>query len=327
MSKGTVLIVGGAGYIGSHANALLSEQGYSTIIFDNLVYGHREFVQWGTLIQGDLEDKEALRTLFREHSIDAVLHFAAYTYVGESVTEPAKYYGNNVAHTLNLLDVMLEFDVKRIVFSSTCATYGEPNYTPIDEAHPQRPINPYGRTKLIVEGILADYAHAYGLEYVVLRYFNAAGAHPECRIGEWHDPETHLIPLVLDAAMDKDKPIRVFGTDYDTVDGTCIRDYIHVTDLADAHIKALEYLERGGDSDVFNLGNGLGYSVRQVIDTAREVSGRDITVIEDERRPGDPPVLLGSAEKAKAVLGWNPQYADLKIILETAWKWHQNKFG
>ena len=327
MSRGTVLIVGGAGYIGSHANALLSEHGYTTLVLDNLIYGHREFVQWGTFIEGDLADQETLRRVFSENQIDAVLHFAAYTYIGESVTEPAKFYRNNVAFTLNLVDAMREFGVGRIVFSSTCATYGEPQYMPLDEAHAQLPVNPYGRTKHMVEQILGDYTSAYGIQHVILRYFNAAGADPETRVGEWHVPESHLIPLVLDAALDPAKSIRVFGTDYNTPDGTCVRDYIHVTDLALAHMNALEYLDKGGESDAFNLGNGHGYSVREVIDTVRAVTGREINVIEDVRRPGDPSVLVGTSEKAKSVLGWTPQFADLNTIVETAWKWHQKQFG
>lgn len=325
--SGTVLIVGGAGYIGSHANALLSEHGYTPIVLDNLIYGHREFVQWGTLVEGDLQDTQALRTVFREHTIDAVFHFAAYTYVGESVTDPAKFYNNNVACTLNLLDTMREFGVHHIVFSSTCATYGEPQRIPLDETHPQAPINPYGRTKLMVEQILRDYASAYDLKYVLLRYFNAAGADPQARIGEWHVPESHLIPLVLDAALDLNKSIRVYGTDYDTPDGTAVRDYIHVNDLANAHLKALEYLQAGGPSDAFNLGNGQGYSVREVIETVRAVTGVDINVIDEQRRPGDSPVLIGSSEKAHATLGWIPEFPKLDAIVETAWNWHQKQFG
>jgi UDP-glucose 4-epimerase len=309
--------------IGSHATALLTDHGYETIVFDNLVYGHPEFVQWGELVEGDLNDIEALRNVFSEHDFHAVLHFAAYTDVDESTTDPEKYYRNNVCNTLNLLSVMREFDVKHIVFSSTCATYGDPQYIPLDEAHSQNPINPYGCTKLMVEMILKDFSSAYGIGYVVIRYFNAAGCDPKCRIGEWHDPETHLIPLILDAALDPEKSIRLFGTDYDTDDGTCIRDYIHVTDLADAHIKALSYLEDGGTSVALNLGNGQGYSVREVIDTVQEVTGKEINVIEEDRREGDPPVLVGCADKAKSLLGWNPQYTTLRSIIETAWAWHQ----
>jgi UDP-glucose 4-epimerase len=251
------------------------------------------------------------------------MHFAAFTYVGESVEDPQKYYMNNVKNTLNLLQVMLEENVKRFVFSSTCATYGNPVEIPITENHPQNPINPYGRGKLIVEQILKDYSDAYGLKYASLRYFNAAGADPDCEIGELHDPETHLIPLVLDAASAKREDIKIFGTDYDTPDGTCIRDYIHVTDLADAHILALEYLNRGGNSDVFNLGNGSGFSVKEVIETARKITGKQIKEIEVERRPGDPPILIGSSKKAMEILKWKPKYHDLSQIIETAWKWHE----
>jgi len=254
------------------------------------------------------------------------MHFAAFTNVGESVEDPQKYYLNNLRNTLNLLQVMLEEEVKYFVFSSTCATYGNPEEIPITESHPQNPINPYGKAKLMVEQVLADYTRAYDLNYVSLRYFNAAGADPDVEIGELHEPETHLIPLILDAATDRRGNIQIFGTDYPTPDGTCIRDYIHVMDLADAHIKALEYLQSGGESEVFNLGNGQGFSVREVIETARKVTGRKIEVEEVDRRPGDPPVLVGSSDKAREILDWNPQYHDLSLIIETAWKWHQKRF-
>lgn len=318
-----ILIVGGAGYIGSHINKELNHQGYETIIFDNLSFGHPEFVKWGNFQEGDLGNIEEIRKLFKEYTIDAVMHFAAFTYVGESVKNPQKYYLNNLRNTLNLLQVMLEEDVKYFVFSSTCATYGTPEEIPITENHPQNPINPYGKGKLMVEQILADYSRAYGLKYASLRYFNAAGADPEAEIGESHQPETHLIPLILDVAMDKKEKIQVYGTDYATPDGTCIRDYIHVMDLADAHIKALKYLKEGGKSDVFNLGNGQGFSVREVIETSQKVTGKTIKVEEVERREGDPPVLVGSSSKAQEVLNWHPRYDDLAVIIETAWKWHQ----
>lgn len=318
-----ILIVGGAGYIGSHINKKLSDQGYQTVVFDNLSFGHADFAKWGIFQQGDLENVDDIREVFKKYPIDAVMHFAAFTYVGESVENPQKYYLNNLRNTLNLLQVMLEEDVKYFVFSSTCATYGTPEKIPIPENHPQSPINPYGKAKLMVEQVLADYSQAYGMKYASLRYFNAAGADPDAEIGELHDPETHLIPLILDVAGGVRDKVQIYGTDYPTPDGTCIRDYIHVMDLADAHIKALEYLQEGGKSDVFNLGNGQGFSVREVIETAKEVTGKDITAEEVERRAGDPPVLVGSSKKARETLGWNPKYPDLQLIIETAWKWHQ----
>ena len=251
------------------------------------------------------------------------MHFAAFTYVGESVEDPQKYYQNNVKNTLNLLQVMLEENVKYFVFSSTCATYGNPVEIPITESHPQNPINPYGKGKLMVETVLKDYSDAYRLKYASLRYFNAAGADPEGEVGELHDPETHLIPLILDVAAGRREDIKIFGTDYDTPDGTCIRDYIHVTDLAEAHILALEYLQNGGESDFFNLGNGNGFSVKEVIETAEEITGKDIKAAEAERRAGDPPILVGSSTKAKETLNWNPKYDELSKIIETAWNWHK----
>lgn len=320
-----ILIVGGAGYIGAHINKELNINGYETIVFDNLSYGHESFVKWGVFEAGDLGNIDEIRRIFRKYPITAVLHFAAFTYVGESVEDPQKYYDNNVCNTLNLLRVMLEFDVKMLVFSSTCATYGDPVEIPITEQHPQNPISPYGRCKLMVENILSDYSRAYNFRYVALRYFNAAGADPDTEIGELHDPETHLIPLILDAASGLRESIKIFGTDYDTPDGTCIRDYIHVKDLADAHLKALKYLENDGKSDYFNLGNGNGFSVREVIEKARKITGLEIDVVEDIRRPGDPPILIGSSDKIREVLNWKPEYDDLSIIIETAWKWHQKK--
>jgi UDP-glucose 4-epimerase len=320
-----ILIVGGAGYIGAHINKILNENGYETLVFDNLSYGHEEFVKWGTFENGDLGRIEDIRNIFLKYPITAVMHFAAFTYVGESVEDPQKYYRNNLCNTLNLLQVMLEFDVKQMVFSSTCATYGDPVEIPITESHPQNPINPYGRGKLMVENILSDYSRAYHLKYVSLRYFNAAGADPDSEIGEEHDPETHLIPLILDAASGKRENISIFGTDYSTEDGTCIRDYIHVSDLADAHLKALKYLEEGGKSDYFNLGNGSGFSVKEVIERARKITGKEIVSVESERRPGDPPILVGSSEKIRRVLHWEPKYNDLSVIIETAWKWHEKK--
>ena len=318
-----ILICGGAGYIGSHINKLLSEKGYETIVYDSLIYGHREAVKWGTFIQGDLEDEKALERVFSENKISAVFHFAAFAYVGESVTDPEKYYFNNVSNTLKLLRVMKKYNCNKIIFSSTCATYGEPEQIPITEDMPQNPINPYGTSKLMVERIFRDYERAYGLQFVVLRYFNAAGASPEGCIGESHTPETHLIPLVLDAASGKRDDIKVFGTDYGTPDGSCVRDYIHVTDLASAHYLALQYLENGGRSDFFNLGNEKGTSVLEVIEAVRRVTGKEFQVTLTDRRPGDPAKLVGSSQKARKILGWTPIYGDIQTIVEHAWRWHQ----
>ena len=330
MENPTILVTGGAGYIGSHAVLALRDAGYEVVILDNLVYGHRELVEKVLkveLIQGDTGDRALLDQLFKTREFAAVMHFAAYAYVGESVSQPAKYYRNNVVGTLTLLEAMCEAGIKNFVFSSTCATYGVPQQIPISENQPQQPINPYGMTKLMVEKILSDFEHAYGLRSVRFRYFNAAGADPQGRLGEDHEPETHIIPLVLLTAMGKRESISVFGTDYDTPDGTCIRDYIHVTDLAQAHILGLDHLLKGGSSEVFNLGNGQGFSIQQLIEAARVVTGRPIPVTLADRRPGDPPILVGSGEKAKRLLGWQPQYADLETILEHAWQWHQKRHG
>lgn len=330
MENPTILVTGGAGYIGSHAVLALRDAGYEVVILDNLVYGHRELVEKVLkveLIQGDTGDRVLLDQLFKTREFAAVMHFAAYAYVGESVSQPAKYYRNNVVGTLTLLEAMCEAGIKNFVFSSTCATYGVPQQIPISENQPQQPINPYGMSKLMVEQRLSDFEHAYGLRSVRFRYFNAAGADPQGRLGEDHEPETHIIPLVLLTAMGKRESISVFGTDYDTPDGTCIRDYIHVTDLAQAHILGLDHLLKGGSSEVFNLGNGQGFSIQQVIEAARVVTGRPIPVTLADRRPGDPPILVGSGEKAKRLLGWQPQYADLETILEHAWQWHQKRHG
>ena len=318
-----ILITGGAGYVGSHANKLLHQHGYETVVFDNLSFGHRAFVKWGEFVLGDLAEVDLIRRCFATYPIEAVMHFGGFAYVGESVTDPSKYYQNNVVNTLKLLDVMREFRVNHIIFSSSCATYGNPERIPLTEDHPQRPVNPYGKTKLMVEEILEDFDKAYGIRHVNLRYFNAAGADPDGEIGERHDPETHIIPLVLDAALGKREDVRIFGTDYDTPDGTCIRDYIHVTDLADAHLRALTYLTNGGGSDAFNLGNGKGFSVREVINTAEDITGRKINAIPWHRREGDPPVLIGSSDKAKSILKWAPKYDRLPTIIETAWNWHK----
>lgn len=328
--KPTILVTGGAGYIGSHAVLALQNQGYETVILDNLVYGHRDIAETvlkAELIVGDTSDRALLKRLFENYPIAAVMHFAAYAYVGESVSEPAKYYRNNVLGTLSLLEAMQAAGVNKFVFSSTCATYGVPKTLPIPETHPQTPINPYGASKLMVERILQDFDVAYGLKSVTFRYFNAAGADPEARTGEDHTPETHLIPLILFTALGKRSSIKIFGTDYPTPDGTCVRDYIHVSDLAQAHVLGLEYLLQGGNSDVFNLGNGNGFSVRETIETARSVTNKDIPAIESDRRPGDPPVLVGSSEKARQVLAWKPQYSDLRQIIDHAWQWHQKRHG
>ncbi|MCR5557153.1 MAG: UDP-glucose 4-epimerase GalE [Butyrivibrio sp.] len=325
MHNKCVLVTGGAGYIGSHVNKMLNRQGYETIIFDNLIYGHREAVKWGKLIVGDLSDIKQLKEVFDKYEFGAVVHLAAYAYVGESVKNPEKYYYNNVSNTLNLLHVMLEHKVNKIVFSSTCATYGEPDTVPITEKMPQNPINPYGASKLMVERIFKDYSLAYGLKFVVLRYFNAAGADSEGEIGESHDPETHLIPLVLDAAGGQREDVKIFGSDYETVDGSCVRDYIHVEDLANAHLLALDYLNNGKEPDYFNLGNETGTSVLEVVESARKVTGRDIKATISGRREGDPAILVGSSKKAREVLGWKPKYEDIDTIITHAWRWHENK--
>ena len=281
-------------------------------------------MKWGELVVGDLKNISDIEAVFENHHIDAVFHFAAYAYVGESVQHPEKYYYNNVVNTLNLLKVMREHNCNKVIFSSTCATYGEQDHVPITEDMQQSPINPYGMTKLTVERIFKDYAAAYGLHFAVLRYFNAAGADSDCEIGESHSPETHVIPLILDAASGKRDSFKVFGTDYDTPDGSCIRDYIHVTDLADAHIMALHYLENGGKSDFFNLGNAIGTSVLEVVESAKRVTGKEFTVVKSPRRPGDPAKLVGSSEKAQRILGWKPKYGDIDTIMKHAWNWHEN---
>ena len=319
----SILVTGGAGYNGAHACKALAGAGYTPVAYDNLVYGHSQSVKWGPLEEGDIGDRRRLETVLKRYKPIAVMHFAAYAYVGESVENPAKYYRNNVAGTLTLLESMRHYDIHNIIFSSTCATYGMPEQIPIGEDHPQYPINPYGRSKLMIEWILQDFAVAYDLKFVSLRYFNAAGADPDTEIGEDHDPETHLIPLILDAALDRRDHLKIFGTDYSTSDGTCIRDYIHVSDLADAHLLALKYLRDGGESNVFNLGNGNGFSVREVIEAAGELTGCDIPCVESERRPGDPPVLIGSSDKIRKILGWDPVYNSLESIIDTAWRWHK----
>lgn len=318
-----ILVTGGAGYIGSHACKALATAGYLPVTFDNLVFGHEWAVKWGPFVQGDILDRAALDATFRKWRPVAVMHFAAFAYVGESVLNPGKYFRNNVVGSLNLLEAMRDHGVDNFIFSSTCATYGVPEMVQITEAHPQRPINPYGASKLMIERMLHDFDAAHGLRSITLRYFNAAGADPNGEIGESHDPETHLIPLILDAAAGMQPEITVFGNDYDTPDGTCIRDYIHVADLADAHLLALRALETDAGTTAYNLGNGRGFSVKEVIDAARSVTGQPIPVSYGPRRPGDPPQLVCDATSIRRELGWQPRHADLKEIIETAWRWHQ----
>jgi UDP-glucose 4-epimerase len=318
-----ILVCGGAGYIGSHTVRQLHKAGYEVLVLDNLSRGHLPAIGDTPFVQVDILDKPALERVFRKCKVDAVMHFAAHSLVGESVARPDIYYRNNVAGTLNLLEATHKAGVKYFIFSSTAAVYGEPLEIPITEGHPTVPTNPYGATKLAVEEMLRWFGQAYGLKYISLRYFNAAGADEAGDIGEDHHSETHLIPLVLKAALGQVPEIKIFGTDYPTPDGTCIRDYIHVTDLADAHVRALEMLAGGGASAVYNLGNGSGFSVREVIARAAEVVGKPVPAVEDKRRPGDPAVLVASAEKARRELGWQPRYGDLKTIISTAWKWHR----
>jgi UDP-glucose 4-epimerase len=321
---GRILVVGGAGYIGSHMVKALVEASFEVVVLDNLSTGYRELLTGGILVQGSLGDQRLLDDLFQANPIDAVMHFAAFSLVGESVQNPLKYYRNNIAETVSLIEAMVRHDIRRFIFSSTAAVYGEPIRTPIDEDHPRQPTNPYGASKLCVERILEDCDRAHGLKSVSLRYFNAAGADASGSIGEMHNPETHLIPLVLKSAMSQ-APIRIFGTDYPTFDGTCIRDYVHVTDLAQAHLLALKALLDGAGSNVYNLGNSIGYSVRQVIDLAGKVTGRAIPTIEEQRRAGDPATLVADSGKIKGVLNWTPEYEDLERIIATAWKWIQSR--
>jgi UDP-glucose 4-epimerase len=317
-----ILVTGGAGYIGSHAVAALSERGVEIIVADNLSKGYRKAVTAGKFYQGDLKDTAFLDRVFRENDIEAVIHFAAFSLVGESCVRPWDYFNNNIGGSMSLIERMAAHSVKKIVFSSTAATYGEPLRTPIEETDPQVPTNPYGESKLAVEKILKWCDAAYGIKFVALRYFNVAGAHESGNIGEAHDPESHLIPIILQAAQGKRESIKLFGTDYPTADGTCVRDYIHVSDLISAHLLALDYLRKGGVSNAFNLGNGEGFSVRQVIDAAKEVTGLPISIVEDARRGGDPAVLIASSKKAMEVLGWRPEHAQLKDIIASAWNWH-----
>jgi len=324
ITQKNILVVGGAGYIGSHVVCDLNENGYHAIVYDNLSEGHREAVCVNDFVHGDINDGNALNRIFENNKIDAVMHFSAYAYVGESVENPEKYYKNNTAATINLLSAMLKYNVKNFIFSSTCATYGIPIYTPIDEQHPQNPINPYGASKVMIERILSDYNKAYGLKYIALRYFNAAGAHPNGSIGESHRIETHLIPLVLKTLTKEKNSIHIFGTDYETPDGTCIRDYIHVCDLAVAHRNALEMLLCNGESKCINLGTGIGISVKEIISVCEQITGLKVPAIYANRRPGDPPALVASNNYAKEILDFNPKY-DIYGIVKTAWEWEKNR--
>ncbi len=317
-----VLVTGGAGYIGSHTCKELKKNGFNPITYDNLSRGHKEFVKFGPLVVGDILDSKKIEDAIREYNIQAVLHFAAYAYVGESVEKPELYYKNNVQGTMSLLDAMLKTNIKKFVFSSTCATYGVPEKVPISEDFEQNPINPYGQTKLIIERILKDYGHAYGLKSVCLRYFNAAGADADGEIGEMHEPETHLIPLTIQSAL-TGSVLKVFGNDYPTPDGTCLRDYIHVTDLADAHVKALQYLNDSKDNfNFFNLGNEKAYSVKEILKAVEDVTGKKVNAEVFSRRPGDPAALVANATKAKTILKWTPQLPDIESIVSSAFKWH-----
>ncbi len=317
-----VLVTGGAGYVGSHACKALARAGHEPVVYDNLLRGHRSLVRWGPLEQGDIADAQGLREVIRKHEPEAVMHFAALAYVGESVTAPEIYYRTNVAGSLALLEAMREHGVRSMVFSSSCATYGLPASLPMSEAHPQAPINPYGASKLMVERMLPDYAAAHGLRWISLRYFNAAGADPDGEIGETHDPETHAAPLAIFAALGRTSAFPVFGTDYPTADGSAVRDYVHVADLATAHVAALDYLARGGSSLALNLGTGAGTSVLELVRAVERVAGRPLPVERRPRRSGDPPLLLADARLAAEVLGWRPDYTDINDIVATAWAWH-----
>jgi len=322
-----ILVTGGAGYIGSHTCKALKASGYVPVVYDNLFSGHEDFIKWGPFEQGDILDRGRLNVAFEKHKPEAVMHFAAFAYVGESVSDPAKYYRNNLAGTINLLDSMLENNITKIIFSSSCATYGQPDSLPISENTVQNPVNPYGRSKYTVEKILQDYDAAYGMKSIALRYFNAAGADKDCDVGEDHSRETHLIPLVLDVALGRKEKITIMGTDYNTQDGTCVRDYIHVADLASAHVAGLRYLEAAKQSKAYNLGTAQGYSVLDIIDNAEKVTGKPISREIGKRRPGDPDCLVADAENINRDIGWKAQYQDIGEIISDAWKWHQCRFG
>ena len=323
--QSSILVTGGAGYIGSHTVKELMRHGHDVVVFDNLSTGHREFVLTDKFVEGDLLDPDSLRTCFDRFSFDSVLHFAALTSVPDSVRDPQRYYQTNLIGGLNLLQVMLEHDVKNLIFSSSAAIYGSPEKIPIPEEHPKNPESPYGRTKWVFEQILEDYGRAYGLRSISLRYFNAAGSDPSGAIGEWHDPESHLIPIVLEVAQGKRKQIEIYGTDYDTPDGTCIRDFIHVSDLAEAHVLALQHLHGGSPSAAYNLGTGVGHSVREVVDVCRAVTNLKIQATEAPRRPGDPAQLVANPSRAERELRWKARFRDLQTVVETAWKWQRSR--
>ena len=318
------MVTGGAGYIGSHTCKVLHQAGYLPVTYDSLIKGHREAVKWGPFEHGDILDTSRLLDVMRQYRPRAVIHFAAFSLVAESVREPEKYYNNNVAGMLSVLECMRVESIKKIVFSSTCAVYGKPQVIPITEKESRKPVNPYGRSKLMVEEILHDYSHAYDMQAVILRYFNAAGADFDCEIGERHDPETHLIPLVLQAALDLEQAFTIFGNDYPTPDGTCIRDYIHVTDLAHAHVLALKHENENNKIAAFNLGTGIGYSVKEIIETVQSVTEQELTVRIGKRRIGDPPALVACADQANRLLKWYPQYSDIRNIVKTAWGWQKS---
>lgn len=316
-----VLVTGGAGYIGSHMLGALHDENYEVVCFDNLSTGHRDLARCENFIEGDLADKTLLNQVFKNNNFDAVVHFAASSQVGESIDDPGKYYRNNIANTQNLLDVMIDHDVQKIVFSSTAAIFGNPQYIPIDEDHPCNPINPYGRSKLLIEHMLADYDAAHNLKFVSLRYFNAAGADINGLIGERHIPETHLIPLVLQTASGRRDDIAIFGNNYGTSDGTCVRDFVHVLDLCDAHLLSLDWLKNGGDSKRYNLGNGNGFSVMEVVNVAKKVTDKSISITDSPRREGDPEILVADSKLIRKELGWNPKYQELESIIKHAWQW------
>jgi UDP-glucose 4-epimerase len=326
MTETKILVTGGAGYIGSHTCLALADKGYVPVVYDNFSSGHREFVKWGPVEDGDIRDRARLREVLALHKPAAVLHFAGLIEVSQSFKEPEAFYDINVGGSLSLLQAMMEADIRAFVFSSTCATYGRPQYMPLDEAHPQAPINPYGRTKHIVEQALRDFDLCDRMRSVMLRYFNAAGADAEGRIGEWHTPETHAVPLLIEAALGRRQGFSIFGDDYDTRDGTCIRDYVHVSDLADAHVRAVEYLLNGGETVAINLGTGTGTSVKELVAAVETVSGRPLAVTQAERRPGDPPLLVASNETARRLLGWEPEH-EVGDIIRSAWTWHSRFNG
>jgi UDP-glucose 4-epimerase len=328
MSK-NILVTGGAGYIGSHVVKQLMNSGYNAIVYDNLSTGHKEFTERATFVNGDIGDKELLNKVLTENKVEAVIHFAANADVGESIINPMKYYANNIVNGLNLLNTMIVCNIKKIVFSSSCAIYGIPAMLPIVEEEKQMPVNTYGYTKLMFEQIMMDYQSAYVLQFVSLRYFNAAGADIQGELGEWHEPETHVIPLIIQTALGMRKQFSIFGTDYDTKDGTCIRDYIHVTDLADAHVKALNYLFENEKSNIFNLGTGTGISVSDLVNTVEKITNKRLNIVEEKRRSGDPPILVANNEKSREILKWQPVNSSIENIIKTAWNWHckYGRFG